>query len=339
MKKVLILGATGAMATYLVPELLEKGYCVTGVSLDDVKSGHPNLRYVQANAKDHMFLEKELAKGYDAIVDFMVYKSKEHFGEYYKLYLENTSHYIFLSTYRIYAGDYPLREDSLRLLEAEKPADFVSFEEYSIYKAEEEDMLRQSGYSNFTIVRPAITYSQCRFQLTTLEASVLIYRMLNGKTVLLPEEAMDCEATMSWAGDVAKMFAAILLNRAAFGETYTVSTSEHHTWREIAEMYGRIGGLKYITVRDEDYIELIGGGIYAEQQLKYDRCYNRIVDNSKILSLMGASQEELMPLEEGLRMEYENLTAERLARIGCNERVNSRMDAYLEKLKGHESNM
>ena len=84
---------------------------------------------------------------------------------------------------------------------------------------------------------------------------------------------------------------------------------------------------------------MIGGGIYAEQQLKYDRCYNRIVDNSKILSLMGASQEELMPLEEGLRMEYENLTAERLARIGCNKTVNSRMDAYLEKLKGHESNV
>ena len=333
MKKVLVLGATGAMATYLVPALLEKGMFVTGVSLDDVKSDDPRLRYVKGNAMDKAFLEEMLMDGYDAIVDFMVYKRKEIFEEYYKLYLDNTSHYIFLSTYRIYADEYPITENSLRLLEAEKPSDFVSFEEYSIYKAEEEDLLRSSEYRHFTIVRPAITYSQCRFQLTTLEANVLIYRMLKGKTVILPEGAMGCEATMSWAGDVAKMLSAIILNPRTYGETYTVSTAEHHTWREIAEMYARIGGLKYITVSNEDYIDLVGGSIYAKQQLEHDRCYNRVIDNTKILQLCGLSQAELMPLEDGLRMEFENLTEERLARIGCNVSFNNRMDEYLEKLK------
>ena len=332
MKKVLVLGATGAMATYLVPALLEKGMYVTGVSLDDVTSDHPHLRSVKGNAMDKAFLAEILADGYDAIVDFMVYKRKEIFEEYYKLYLENTSHYIFLSTYRIYADESPITENSLRLLEAEKPSDFVSFEEYSIYKAEEEDLLRSSEYRHFTIVRPAITYSQCRFQLTTLEANVLIYRMLNGKTVILPEGAMDCEATMSWAGDVAKMLSAIILNPKTYGETYTVSTAEHHTWRQIAEMYSRIGGLKYITVKNEEYIKLLGGSIAAKQQLEYDRCYNRIIDNSKILQLCGLSQAELMPLEKGLRMEFEGLDQERLARIGFNERANQRMDKYLEQM-------
>lgn len=338
MKKILILGATGAMATYLVPALLAKDMYVTGVSLDDVTSDDPRLRYVKGNAMDKAFLEEILMDGYDAIVDFMVYKRKELFEEYYKLYLENTSHYIFLSTYRIYAGEYPITENSLRLLEAEKPSDFVSFEEYSIYKAEEEDLLRSSEYRHFTIVRPAVTYSQCRFQLTTLEANVLIYRMLHGKTVILPEGAMDCEATMSWAGDVAKMLSAIILNPKTYGETYTVSTAEHHTWRQIAEMYKRIGGLKYITVKNEEYIELLGGSVYAKQQLEYDRCYHRIIDNTKILQLCGLSQAELMPLEEGLRMEFESLTEERLGRIGCNIKVNNSMDAYLKALKDRENN-
>ena len=36
MKKVLVLGATGAMGRYLVPELVSLGYEVTGVALDDV---------------------------------------------------------------------------------------------------------------------------------------------------------------------------------------------------------------------------------------------------------------------------------------------------------------
>lgn len=338
MKKILVLGATGAMATYLVPILLEKGYCVTGVSLDDVTSDDPHLQYVKANAKDKGFLAEILAERYDAIVDFMIYKRKEIFEEYYNLFLENTSHYIFLSTYRIYAGEYPITEDSLRLLEAEKPADFVTFEEYSIYKAEEEDLLRSSTHRHFTIVRPAITYSQCRFQLTTLEAAVFVYRMLNNKTVILPEGAMDCEATMSWAGDVAKMLSSIILNPKAYGETYTVSTSEHHTWREIAEMYERIGGLKYITVKNEDYIRLLGGSVYSKQQLEYDRCYNRVVDNTKILKLCGLSQADLMPLEEGLRLEYNSLTQEKLARIGCDAQTNAKMDEYLEKLKSCQSN-
>ena len=332
MKKILILGATGAMATYLIPTLLEQGMEITGVSLDSVESHHENLTYVQANAMDIDFLRQTLAREYDAVFDFMVYNTKELFCEYYPLFLENTKHYIFFSTYRVYAGNYPITEKSPRIYDVERPSDFVTEKEYSIYKAEEEDILRASGYRNFTIVRPAITYSQCRFQLTTLEANVLIYRMLRGETVILPEGAMDCHATMTWAGDVAKMLSAILFNLQAYGETYTVSTAEHHTWREIAEMYTRIGGLKYITVPNEEYLKIFGGSIYSKQQLEYDRCFNRVVDNTKILSLMGITQADLMPLEEGLRLEFCALNEERLARIGSNRYANECIDHYLQSI-------
>ena len=52
MKKVLVIGATGMMGSHIVPLLLEKGYAVDGVALDDVKSNHPNLRYIKTNAYD-----------------------------------------------------------------------------------------------------------------------------------------------------------------------------------------------------------------------------------------------------------------------------------------------
>ena len=81
MKKVLVLGATGAMGTYLVPLLLEKGYSVVGVSLDDVTSDHPNLRYIKAFATDLDFLKEILAEGFDGVVDFMIYRTKEQFAE------------------------------------------------------------------------------------------------------------------------------------------------------------------------------------------------------------------------------------------------------------------
>ena len=44
-KKILVLGGTGAMGVYLVPELLRMGYRVDVVSLDDIKSDNPNLTY------------------------------------------------------------------------------------------------------------------------------------------------------------------------------------------------------------------------------------------------------------------------------------------------------
>lgn len=329
-KRILVLGATGAMAVYLIPELLKKGYEVVGVSLEDVTSDNENLTYIKANAFEMDFLKSQCEQKYDAIVDFMIYNSVKLFESYHKLFLDNTEHYIFFSTYRVYAGETPITEDSLRILDMERPDDFVTRAEYSIYKAEEEDFLRGLPNKNYTIVRPAITYSKRRFQLTTLEANVLVYRMLNGKTVVLPEGAMKKQATMSWAGDVAKMLSALILNPEAYGETYTVSTAEHMTWEEVAKIYEEIGGLKYITVDNETYLDIISkDNVYAKQQLYYDRCYDRIVDNSKILAISGLKQDELMPLKDGLKRELENVTLEM---VGCYAEANARMDEYLKSI-------
>ena len=43
-RKVLVLGATGAMGRYLVPRLADLGYQVDAVSLDEVKSDRPMPR-------------------------------------------------------------------------------------------------------------------------------------------------------------------------------------------------------------------------------------------------------------------------------------------------------
>ncbi len=329
MRRILVLGATGAMATYLIPTLIARGDTVTGVTLEDVTSDSERLEYITADAKDKTFLSSILKDGFDAIVDFMVYNTVESFIEYFDLFRRTGAHYVFLSTYRVYSGEYPITEETPRIFDTLLPSGFVTDKEYSIYKAEEENYLRTSGYGSFTIVRPAVTYSGRRFQLTTLEANVLLPRILSGKTVALPEGAMDCEATMTWSGDVAKMLDAIIGNPDTYGETYTVSTSEHHTWREIAEMYKRLAGLKYVTVPDDDYLDIFGFGVYARQQLKYDRCYNRIIDNSKILALTGLSQNDLMPLEDGLRLELSALDEKRIREIGCYPDMNARMDKYL----------
>jgi nucleoside-diphosphate-sugar epimerase len=329
-KKVLVLGSSGAMGQYLVPLLAEMGYSVTAVSLDDEKPCSERVRCIKADAKDRATVEALLAEGYDGVVDFMVYWSDD-FKDVYKLFLDNTAHYIYFSTYRIYADEeHPIKETSPRLLEATTDEALRASNDYCIYKAKGEDLLLSSEYKNWTAVRPAITYSRMRYQLVTLEAPNTVARAKAGKAVVLPIEAKDKQATMSWAGDVAKMLARLLFNPVAYREIYSVTTSEHHTWGEIAEYYRELCGLRAVWVPKEDYIAILAGDdeqrtLLYRRQLEYDRLFDRIMDNSKILAATGMKAEELMPLYDGLKYE--------IARFDENADlpVNERMDKYLEE--------
>ena len=76
-RKVLVLGATGAMGQHLVPLLAEKGYQIDGVAFDEKKSDYPNVRYLKLNVKEGDHLNRLLENNYDGIVDFMIYNTSE----------------------------------------------------------------------------------------------------------------------------------------------------------------------------------------------------------------------------------------------------------------------
>ena len=329
-KKVLVLGGTGAMGVYLVPELASMGYKVDVVSLDNVVSQNSQITYIQADAKDDCFLEDLLKNRYDAIVDFLIYNTKQ-FATRYEMILKNTDHYIFLSTYRVYAESKVITEESPRLFDVSNDSEFLSRAEsvYSLFKALQENILREANFKNWTIVRPAITYSKRRFQLVTLEAEVVVYRALNKLPLILPEEALPIKGTMTWAGDVAKMLSRLVLNPLAKREVYTVATSENHTWREIAQYYNEIIGLEYIPVDTETYLSIFGDRkVYAGYQLKYDRCFNRVIDNTKILNVTGLKQEDLMPLRRGLEKELSSLPKDF---VWKETPLNARIDEILKR--------
>jgi nucleoside-diphosphate-sugar epimerase len=306
-KKALVLGGTGAMGVYLVPELAALGYEVQVVSMDEVTSDDPHISYTKADAKNIDYL-KDLLKGkYDAIVDFMLY-STEQFRERHELLLQNTDHYILLSSYRIYDGcEIPITEETPRLLDASGNREFLATDDYSLTKARQEDIIQSSGYDNWTIVRPAITYSKRRFQLVTLEAHVVVARALQGLPIVLPQEALSVQATMSWAGDVARLMSRLLFNPDAYLERFTLATAEHRTWGEIAEYYKEIIGLKYVGADTEDYVKIMGGSNGARYQLAYDRLFDRVVDSTKVLRVTGLKQEDFMPLRRGLEKELSAL--------------------------------
>lgn len=329
-KKVLVLGATGAMGRYLVPCLAKMGYRIDGVSFDDQKSDDPNVNYIKANAKDKDTLRQLLANKYDGIVDFMSYPTCD-LSYYLPLFLNHTDHYIFLSSCRVYDDrEHPVRETSPRLLDSSEDAVLRNSDDYCIYKARGENMLHALPYKNWTIVRPATTYSFMRYQLVTLEAPDNVGRAFAGKAAVVPEQARGKRATLSWGGDVAQMIALLLFNGNAVRETYSVTTSEHHSWEEIAAYYKDICGLETVWVDKEDYLRILCPDPYqlnARWQLEYARLFDRIMDNSKILAVTGMKQENLMPLYDGLKHEISRCPKDHVWR------VNKAMDDYLAAMR------
>jgi nucleoside-diphosphate-sugar epimerase len=331
-KKALVLGGTGAMGVYLVPELASLGYQVRVVSFDDVVSDDPRITYEKADAKNIDYLKELLREGFDVIVDFMLY-STEQFRERHDILLQNTDHYILLSSYRVYdGGDIPITEDSPRLLDASDNQEFLATDDYSLTKARQEDIIQASKYRNWTIVRPAITYSKRRFQLVTLEAHLVVARARQGLPLVLPKEALTVQGTMSWAGDVARLMSRLLLNPAAYCDRFTLATAEHHAWGEVAEFYKEIIGLEYVAADTEDYLKIMGGSKGARYQLAYDRLFDRVVDNSKVLRVTGLKQEDFMPLRKGLEKELAALPEDVVWRDGG--AVWDQMDAYLKERRG-----
>jgi nucleoside-diphosphate-sugar epimerase len=201
--------------------------------------------------------------------------------------------------------------------------------DYCIYKAQDEDLLMASPYDNFTIVRPATTFSTMRLQLVTLEFKDSIGRALMGKKVVLPVEAKDKPATLSWGGDVAKMIARILFKDEAKREAYNVCSAEHRTWEEIAEYYRELVGLQTVWVDKEDYLKILSpeGRTNVRWQLEYARLFRRITDNSKVLALTGIKQEELISMYDGLKLEIGNIPKDF---VPVDSERGLRMDEYLK---------
>lgn len=298
MRHILILGGTGAIGNHVSVLLADNRSEVVVTSRSHRSSSNEDISFVQGDAKDFDFLADILSsRHWDTIIDFMVWGTDE-FERRLQFILDSTDQYIFTSSYRVYASSPVIVEDSPRLLDAVNDVEYLSTDEYALSKARCEDLLRDSGRSNWTIIRPAVSYDGTgRFQLGVLEATEWLPRAIRGIPVPVPEEIASKQATMTWGGDVALMISRLVGNSLAYGEAFTVSTSEHTTWRSIVSFYSHVVPLELVVTTLEGFLTLFP---YRNYQVRYDRLYDRVIDNSKVLRATGLTQGDLLPIEQGL---------------------------------------
>lgn len=299
--KVLILGGTGAMGKHLV-DLLAKveGAEITVTSRSSRKSiGH--VSYVRGDAHDMAFLFPLLKKRFDVIVDFMVYRTDE-FRERLEALLDSCEQYVFLSSARVYADSpHPIIEDSPRLLDVTEDAEYLRTDEYALTKARQENLLWDSGHSNWTIVRPYITYSENRLQLGVLEKEAWLYRALRGRSIVFSKDIAGHLTTLTYGLDVARGITSLIGRKEAREEAFHITASESVRWSELLDTYLDVLELKtgkcpqvWMT---EQCLNLRYG--WAKYQVKYDRLFNRSFDNTKIGRFIDTSS--FKSPAEGLR--------------------------------------
>lgn len=299
--KVLILGGTGAMGVHLTSILSKAGHDVSITTRQNHQSAG-NVNYIKGNAKDFGFMNQLLQNSYDVIVDFMIYDNNQ-FSQRFEKMLLSTKQYIYTSSARVYAeSKNKLTEKSARLLDVSEDDEFLIKNEYSLNKAKQEDMLKQSSLSNWTIVRPYITYSENRLQLGVFEKEEWLYRALKGRTIIFSEELKNKITTMTYGEDVAKGMFSVIGNNNSLARIFHITNVKAISWGEVLSIYIQtlekqtglhpkikfVNNEEFLRVRDRD----------AKYQLIYDRLFNRVFNISEIAQFVDV--QTFISIEIGL---------------------------------------
>lgn len=278
MRRILILGGTGAMGKHLVEILVEDKNNDVVVTSRKGRSGGDNLVYVKGDGHDPTFLAQILKEKWDCIVDFMAYTTDE-FARRVDLLLDGTARYIFLSSARVYANSSePLREDSPRLVDACKDAEYLKTDEYALSKARQEDLLFANKRKNWTIIRPYITFSEQRLQLGEMEKEEWLFIALKRGVIPFSHDIAQKQTTLTYARDVAKGMVRLMERDDALGAVYHLTSGQAVTWEQVlatyVEVLERVLGKEIEVLWTERSLRFKRGGM-GIYQLVYDRLYDR----------------------------------------------------------------
>lgn len=311
-KRVLLIAGGGTLGTKVAEELLRKGAWVEIICPEEKKSNHPRLSFHRSLSTEELLRELFSQRHYDGIVNFIHYSKAEDYKKIYPLLIGNTDHLIFLSSYRVYANEqHPITEEAPRLYDVVKDPEFLEQEDYAVPKSKCEDFLRgEHGGDPWTIVRPVISFSHNRLDLVMYSGKRIADAAKAGTELLLPEMVRNFRAGLDWAGNSGKLIANLLFKPEAIGETFTIYSGHGMTWGEVADAYQKLMGLKIRWTDTEEYVNF-----YNTLRTRttpcwgwlYDRTYDRDIDCSKVLRVTGLTQADFTSVEEGIRIELDNL--------------------------------
>jgi nucleoside-diphosphate-sugar epimerase len=160
----------------------------------------------------------------------------------------------------------------------------LSTDEYGLSKARQENILFSSKLSNWSIIRPYITFGIDRLQLGVFEKEEWLYRGLNGRSIVFSKDINYRMTTLTYSEDVAKGILSIIGQNDALGEVFQITSPKSLRWSNVLNNYLNVikeyhlECPRVIMVDLKTFIKAFPG----RYQIIYDRLYDRVFDCKKI---------------------------------------------------------
>jgi nucleoside-diphosphate-sugar epimerase len=289
-KNILIVGGTRNMGYFLVQRLLQEGHQVTllnrGVTSDDHPSNVSRLRADRTNPQQ--FKRALLAKSFDVVVDFALYKAPEA-----QLTLdvlrERVGHYIFISSGQVYLVrediERPFKESDYqgRLIPAPK-ANTYAYEEwlYGMDKRGAEDVFAKAEGFPYTSLRLPMVNSE-RDQMRRLYQYIL--RLKDGGPILVPETP-NFPLRHIYGQDVINAVIHVMNNGLGKGDAFNISQEETVSLAEFLGLLAQAMGVKPPQIAYHKQSELEASGFLPDCSPFSDRWMSEL-DNSRSKSELG----------------------------------------------------
>ena len=283
MSRILFIGGTGNISTYVVDLALERGHEVTMLN----RGNHawpfagPVTRVV-ADRHDRALLAEIAARNYDVVADFIGFTPDEarddveafsgHVGQF--ICISSVSAYQKPPAHYLIDESAPLRNPFWKYAQDKIASEGIFVDAY-----------RATGFP-VTIVRPWHTYGCTRVPTATMGAGyTAVDRLRRGHPVLCHGDGQSLWG-LTWSGDIAFGIAGLFGQQKAIGEAFHITTEEILTWDEILRTIARAAGGP-----DPEIVHLASETIHARYPelgtpLLGDLAYSAVYDNSKIRRLV-----------------------------------------------------
>ncbi len=311
MKDILIIGGTRNMGYYLAQALHQAGHRVTllnrGLTPDDLPKDIPRLR---ADRTDSTQMRRALlAKKFDAVIDFALYKGAEA-EAIVELLQGNTGHYIFISTGQVYLVregiERPFKEDDYegRIIPAPKDNTFA-YEEwlYGIGKRDCEDALRDA-------------FEQSRFPYTSLRLPMVnsvrdpldrLYnyylRLRDGGPIIAPSTP-NYPLNHIYALDVVRIIQELIERGVGIGKAYNIAQDEHLSLEDFLALLAEIMDVSTPDIVRFPRKELEAQGLMPDCSPFSERWMSAL-DNSRSKAELGISYTPLAEYLTEIVTEFE----------------------------------
>lgn len=332
--KIFIIGGTGVLSTDIVKECLnhkDEVYILNrGRHKEDVPNDS-NCHLIIGDIRDSESVRSAVdGLQFDVVIDFLSFRPSQ-LDSTYKIFAPLCKQYVFISTCCVFQRK---PEDGVITEESPKPNQIISYG-YEKYQCELLlKRLNKEFESNYTIIRPYITYGNTRipFGLAPLERYhwTMIGRILSDKPFFIWDDGTN-KCNFLNTCDFARLFYLLLLNPKAYNQDVNITGNVIYEWKDLLDiLYDFLG-------KNKNNIVSIPQKIIAKELPEYeesllgDRALDGVFDTSKLREIAPQAEEiyqSSLNLREGIRRTVESYKEKQYYK-GIDFRYDARVDRMI----------